>query len=83
MKTYVQFYTRDLSNNLFEALASDSVFNLDRRYKLENHIQQAFNRAERLKQVKPHYEAFKIMQGIRCSSSKALTDIIMLKSELQ
>ena len=70
MKRYVQFLETKLDGSIDEALGSDGVFILDGRQNLDTQINDAYERLDKLKNVRPYYVGFEIRDGERFSNSR-------------
>jgi predicted sulfurtransferase len=77
---YVQYYWKDLTGELAEAIGDRGVVILDGRNSIETMKQNAihFNGKRR-----PHYEAFRIFKGDSFIRSKPITELILLDNKLE
>ena len=63
MKYYIQFLEKDLLGHLSEGCGSDAVYQLDGRNSLDVMIDDAYNRVEKLKNVRKGIIGFEIRKG--------------------
>ena len=78
MKYYIQFYTRLLNGEIYEAIASDGVCPLDGRLSLENMSLVGYEQAHSLRNVQK-FVGFKIMGGDRLYNGRPITQMYDLE----
>lgn len=63
MKYFVQYKDYDAKGKLVDALASDSIFELDGRKTIENQVIDAYKRLDALSNIHPSRKYFEIRKG--------------------